>query len=60
MLTFLGAFVPILGATVTGVVAVLVTLVTNGPAEALVIAAVVLVVQQVEGNLLQPCCCGRG
>ena len=59
MLTFLGAFVPILGATVTGVVAVLVTLVTNGPVEALVIAVVVLVVQQVEGNLLQPLVTGR-
>jgi predicted PurR-regulated permease PerM len=59
LLTFLGAFVPILGATVTGVVAVLVTLVTNGASDAVIILGVVLVVQQVEGNLLHPLLMGR-
>lgn len=54
LLTFLGAFVPYLGALVSGVVAVLVTLVTDGARDALVIVVVVLVVQQVEGNVLQP------
>ena len=54
LLTFLGAFVPYLGALVSGTVAVLVTLVTDGTRDALVIAVVVLVVQQVEGNVLQP------
>lgn len=59
LLTFLGAFVPIIGATVTGAVAVLVTLVTNGVTDAVVVLVAVLVVQQVEGNLLQPLIVGR-
>lgn len=54
ILVFLGAFVPMIGATVTGAVAVLVTLVTQGPTAALLVLALVLVVQNVEGNLLQP------
>ncbi|WP_158544547.1 AI-2E family transporter [Blastococcus sp. TBT05-19] len=59
LLTFLGAFVPLFGATVSGVVAVLVTLVTNGPTDAIVVLVVVLVVQQLEGNVLQPLIVGR-
>ncbi|MGY1709321.1 AI-2E family transporter [Geodermatophilus sp. SYSU D00758] len=59
LLTFFGAFVPLFGATVSGAVAVLVTLVTNGLTDALVVLVVVLVVQQVEGNLLQPLIVGR-
>ncbi|MGY5882668.1 AI-2E family transporter [Modestobacter lacusdianchii] len=59
LLTFLGAFVPIVGATVSGAVAVLVTLVTNGVTDAVVVLVVVLVVQQVEGNVLQPVIMGR-
>ncbi len=58
-LVFLGAFVPLLGAIVSGAVAVLVTLVTNGFVAALIILGVVLVVQNVEGNLLQPLIQGR-
>ncbi len=54
LLTFVSAFVPIIGATVAGAAAVLVTLVTNGPVDALIVLGIVLVVQQVEGNLLQP------
>ncbi len=54
LLTFISAFVPIVGATVAGAAAVLVTLVTNGPVDALIVLAIVLVVQQVEGNVLQP------
>ena len=54
LLTFVAAFVPYLGATVAGAAAVLVTLVTNGTQDALVVAVVVLLVQQIEGNLLQP------
>jgi predicted PurR-regulated permease PerM len=53
-LVFLGAFVPIIGAFVTGIVAVLVALVTQGPVVALIIAAVVIAVQQLEGNVLEP------
>lgn len=54
LLVFLGAFVPLLGATVSGAAAVLVALVTRGPVVALIVLGVVLVVQNVEGNLLQP------
>lgn len=59
ILTFVGAFVPVLGATVSGAVAVVVTLVTNGWTDALVALGIVLVVQQLEGNLLQPLLMGR-
>lgn len=51
---FLGAFIPIIGATVAGVLAALVALVTGGPVSALIVAIVVIVVNQVEGDLLQP------
>jgi predicted PurR-regulated permease PerM len=54
LLVFLGAFVPLLGATVSGAAAVLVALVTRGPVIALIVLGIVLVVQNVEGNLLQP------
>lgn len=53
-LVFLGAFVPIIGAVVSGLVAVLVALVTDGPLAALLVAAVVIGVQQLEGQVLQP------
>ncbi|WP_307849449.1 AI-2E family transporter [Qaidamihabitans albus] len=53
-LVFLGGFVPYAGAFVSGVLAVAVTLVSNGPTAALIILGVVLVVQQLEGQLLQP------
>ena len=54
VLTFLGGFVPIVGAVVAGAVAVLVALVNNGFTTALIVLVIVLVVQQVEGNVLQP------
>jgi predicted PurR-regulated permease PerM len=54
LLAFLGGFIPIVGATVAGAAAVLVTLVSNGWVPALVILGVVLGVQQVEGHLLHP------
>lgn len=53
-LVFLGAFVPLIGAFVTGIVAVLVALVTQGFAVALIVTAVVIGVQQLEGNVLEP------
>ncbi len=59
VLTFLGAFVPVVGATLAGAVAVLVALVDGGPTTALLMLAGVLVVQQVESNLLQPFLMGR-
>jgi len=54
VLVFLGSFVPIVGAVVTGAVAVLLALVYNGPLIALAMLAVVLGVQQLEGHILQP------
>jgi putative heme transporter len=59
LLTFVAAFVPIIGATVAGAAAVLVTLVANGPTQALIILAAVIAVQQTEGNLLEPLVMGR-
>lgn len=56
---FLGAFVPIVGAFVSGALAVGVTLVTVGAVQALTLLAVVLAVQQIEGNLLQPWVMGQ-
>ncbi|MGY1827679.1 MULTISPECIES: AI-2E family transporter [unclassified Blastococcus] len=59
LLTFVGAFIPLFGATVSGAVAVLVTLVTNGLTDAIIVLVAVLVVQQVEGNVLHPIIVGR-
>ncbi|MGC5170777.1 AI-2E family transporter [Micromonospora sp. DT81.3] len=54
VLVFLGAFVPIVGAVVTGTVAVFLALIYNGPWIALWMLVVVLGVQQIEGHVLQP------
>lgn len=59
MLVFLGAFVPLVGATVTGAIAVLVALVSNGFITALVVLGGIILIQQIEGNLLQPLLLGR-
>lgn len=53
-LVFLGGFLPVVGAFVSGLVAVLITAVTQGPIAAIIILVVVLAVQQLEGNVLQP------
>ncbi|HEV3401214.1 MAG TPA: AI-2E family transporter [Acidimicrobiales bacterium] len=54
VLTFLGGFIPLVGATVAGIVAALVALVTEGVAVALLVVGATILVQQIEGNLLQP------
>ncbi|WP_091231457.1 AI-2E family transporter [Microbacterium sp. 3J1] len=54
VLVFLGSFIPIVGAVVTGAVAVFLALVYNGPWIALWMLLVVLAVQQLEGHILQP------
>jgi predicted PurR-regulated permease PerM len=54
VLVFLGAFVPFVGAVVTGALAVFLALVYNGPWIALWMLIVVLGVQQIEGHILQP------
>jgi putative heme transporter len=58
-LVFLGAFIPIVGATISGAVAVLVALVDQGFVVALIVLAVVIGVQQLEGHVLQPLIMGR-
>jgi len=59
VLVFLGAFVPMIGATIAGSVAVLVALVDQGPWAAVAMLAVVIGVQQLEGHILQPFLMGR-
>ena len=54
VVTFFAAYIPIIGAFVSGALAVLVTLVTNGPQEALIVLIIVIAVQQLEGNVLSP------
>ena len=54
VLTFLGGFIPLVGASVAGLIAAVVALVTNGLGTALLVVAVTVAVQQIEGNLLQP------
>jgi predicted PurR-regulated permease PerM len=56
---FVGAFVPLLGATVAGAVATLVALATEGPVTALIVLAVVVAVNQIEGDVLAPVVLGR-
>ncbi|QMU96720.1 AI-2E family transporter [Microbacterium esteraromaticum] len=59
VLVFLLAFIPIVGATLAGVLAALVALVANGWVNALLVVGVVVLVNQLEGNLLQPFLMGR-
>jgi predicted PurR-regulated permease PerM len=54
VITFFGAYIPILGALISGVLTVLVTLVTNSPRDALIALILVLAVQQLEGNVVSP------
>ncbi len=59
VLVFFGGFIPIVGATVTGALAALVALVSNGLTSALIVVALILVVQQIEGNVIHPLLVGR-
>ena len=59
VLVFLGAFVPLVGAFVSGSVAVLVALVAHGPVAALIMLGGVVLVQQIEAHVLQPFLMGR-
>ncbi|MEU9762759.1 AI-2E family transporter [Streptomyces sp. NPDC047985] len=56
---FLFAFIPLVGAVISGALAVVVALVTEGVFAALMVLAVVLAVQQIEGHVLQPFILGR-
>lgn len=59
VVVFLGAFVPVVGALVTGLLAVLVALVAKGPLVALAVLGVVVLVNQLEAHVLQPFLLGR-
>jgi len=59
LLTFLAAFIPLIGAFMAGLAAVLIALVSGGVVKALLVFALVLVVQQLEGHLLYPIIMGR-
>jgi predicted PurR-regulated permease PerM len=54
ILTFLGAFMPLIGAFLAGLAAVLIALVFNGPLAAGLVLAAIVIVQQIEGHLLYP------
>ena len=59
LLVFFGAFIPVVGAAISGAVAVLLALVALGPVQALIMLGIVIGVQQVESHLLQPLLVGR-
>ena len=59
LLTFFGGFFPLVGATVAGIISALVALVGAGVTDALIVVGWVIVVQQVEGDVLQPMVMGR-
>ena len=59
VITFFAAFVPLIGAFVAGLLAVLIALVSGGVVDALLVLAAVVLVQQIEGHLLYPLLMGR-
>lgn len=59
LLVFLFSFIPLVGAIASGAIAVLLVLVLNGWVGALIMLAIVLAVQQIEGNVLQPFIMGK-
>ncbi len=59
ILVFLGSFIPFLGAITTGALAVFIALVYNGPVNALIMLGVVILVNQIEGHVLQPLVMGN-
>jgi predicted PurR-regulated permease PerM len=59
VLVFFGSLFPVIGAFVSGFVAVIIALATNGLITALIVLGIVLAVQQLEGHVLQPLILGR-
>lgn len=59
VLFFIAPFFPIVGAIVAGAIAALLALVSGGVTQALIVVAVVVVIQQVEGDVLLPLVLGR-
>ncbi|WP_068274722.1 AI-2E family transporter [Aldersonia kunmingensis] len=58
-LIFIGAFIPIIGAFLTGFIAVFIALVTKGFVTALIVLGIIVGVMQLEGHVLQPLMLGR-
>jgi putative heme transporter len=54
IITFFAAFVPLIGAFLAGLVAVLIALVSGGLVDALLVLGAIILVQQVEGHVLYP------
>lgn len=54
ILVFLGSFIPVVGAVISGALAVFIALVFMGPWQAFVMLLIVIGVQQLEGHVLQP------
>ncbi|MBD7996551.1 AI-2E family transporter [Arthrobacter sp. Sa2CUA1] len=59
VIVFVGSFIPLVGATAAGILAALIALVANGPVVALIVVAVIIAVNQLEGNFLQPVVMGK-
>lgn len=58
-LVFLGAFIPLIGAVISGFLAVIVALLTKGIIYGLITLGLVIAVMQLEGHVLQPLVMGR-
>ena len=58
-LVFLGAFIPLIGALISGLLAVVVALLAKGIVYALLTLGLLIVINQVEAHLLQPLVMGR-
>ncbi len=58
-LVFLGAFIPLVGAVIAGFLAVIVALIAKGWIFALITLGLIILVQQLEGHVLQPLVMGR-
>ena len=59
VITFFSAFLPVVGATLAGLLAATVALVANGPTDALLVLGLTLAVQQLEGDLVMPSLMGK-
>ena len=59
VITFFAAFVPLIGAFLAGLIAVLIALVSGGLLDAALVLGAIIIVQQVEGHLLYPVLMGR-
>jgi predicted PurR-regulated permease PerM len=58
-LVFLGAFIPLVGAVITGILAVIVALIAKGWVFGLITLGLIIAVQQLEAHVLQPLVMGR-